>query len=111
MRRTTTRRSLIAAASAVALLDAATDALANESTPDAGSPDSILPDTPAGQQLAWVVSIINGEREIPDSTGIEANFAPSMAFLAVSSVSSTAPPPLSMAAIGTLAWVAKPFST
>ena len=77
MRRTTTRRTLIAAASAAALLDAATDTLANESTPDAGSPDSILPDTPAGQQLAWVVSIINGEREIPDSTGIEANFAPS----------------------------------
>ena len=77
MRRTTTRRTLIAAASAAALLDAATDTLANESTPDAGSPDSILPDTPAGQQLAWVVSIINGERELPDSTGIEANFAPS----------------------------------
>ena len=77
MRRTTTRRTLIAAASAAALFDAATDARANESTPVAGSPDSILPDTPAGQQLAWVVSIINGEREIPDSTGIEANFAPS----------------------------------
>ncbi len=77
MRRTTTRRTLIAATSAAALLDVATDTLANESTPDAGSPDSILPDTPAGQQLAWVVSIINGEREIPDSTGIEANFAPS----------------------------------
>ncbi|MEZ4498039.1 MAG: serine hydrolase [Thermomicrobiales bacterium] len=77
MRRTTTRRSLIAAASAVALMDAATDALANESTPTAGAPDSILPDTPAGQQMAWVVSIINGEREIADSTGIEANFAPS----------------------------------
>ena len=77
MRRTTTRRSLIAAASAVALLDAATDALANESTPTAGAPDSILPDTPAGQQMAWVVSIINGEREIPDTTGIQANFAQS----------------------------------
>ena len=77
MRRTTTRRSLIAAASAVALMDAATDALANESTPTAGAPDSILPDTPAGQQMAWVVSIINGEREIPDTTGIQANFAQS----------------------------------
>ena len=77
MRRTTTRRSLIAAASAVALLDDATDTLAIESTPVAGAPDSILPDTPAGQQLAWVVSIINGDRELPDATGIEANFAPS----------------------------------
>ena len=77
MRRTTTRRTLIAAASAAALFDAATDALANESTPVAGSPDSILPDTPAGQRLAWVVSIINGDRELPDATGIEANFAPS----------------------------------
>ena len=77
MRRTTTRRTLIAAASAAALFDAATDARANESTPVAGSPDSILPDTPAGQQLAWVVSIINGDRELPDATGIEANFAPS----------------------------------
>ena len=77
MRRTTTRRSLIAAASAVALLDDATDTLAIESTPVAGAPDSILPDTPAGQKLSWVVSIINGERAIPDANGIEANFAPS----------------------------------
>ena len=77
MRRTTTRRTLIAAASAAALFDAATDARANESTPIAVAPDSILPDTPAGQRLAWVVSIINGDRELPDATGIEANFAPS----------------------------------
>ncbi|MCC6704793.1 MAG: serine hydrolase, partial [Thermomicrobiales bacterium] len=41
----------------------------------------LIPDTPAGQALAWVLSVVNGETPVPDNAGIEERFAPS--FLAV----------------------------
>ena len=37
----------------------------------------LLPDTPAGQAMAWVLSIVNGETPVPDTAEIETRFAPS----------------------------------
>lgn len=75
MQRSISRRTLIAAAAATTITAQTTLAQSDTATPQADA--LFLPDTPAGQQLAWVLSIVNGETPVPDTAEIEARFAPS----------------------------------
>jgi hypothetical protein len=78
MDRLLTRRAATTSACAGALAVASAHRLkAQETASPAASPaTTLLPDTPAGIQLAWVLAVINGDEPVPAVSGIEEHFAP-----------------------------------
>jgi hypothetical protein len=79
MDRRLTRRAATASACAGALaIASAHHGIAQDVASPAASPspEGLIPDTPAGNQLAWVLAVINGDEPVPDEPSIEARFAP-----------------------------------
>lgn len=73
------RRTLIVAAAAAApVVSTPLSALADEASPIA-SPGAMtkFPDSSAGQQLAWLFAVINGEEPMPEPEAMAERFAPS----------------------------------
>jgi hypothetical protein len=68
-----TRRTVAASTIAAALAAGGVRSISAQATPEA-SPIAGLPDTPAGQQLAWFVGVINGDLPMPDKVAIETHF-------------------------------------
>jgi hypothetical protein len=72
------RRAVTFTAGAGALLLAMSQrANAQDSASPVASPavPGLIPDTPAGNQLAWVLAVVNGEAPIPDEAGIKQRFS------------------------------------
>lgn len=73
MHKRLTRRTVAASTIAAALAVGGARSISAQATPEA-SPVAGLPNTPAGQQLTWVIGVINGEVAFPTTAEIEEHF-------------------------------------